>query len=68
MEKTKFYKCFRCGLRSFEYLQTYGHCVNCLGVKEFNNPRRIERDWEIQSRAQFSDQTSFQNYNLKGEN
>lgn len=30
MKRTKFYACFRCGQRSFEYLQTYGHCVNCL--------------------------------------
>ena len=22
-KRTKFYECFRCGLRSFEYLQTY---------------------------------------------
>ena len=65
-KRTKFYECFRCGLRSFEYLQTYGHCVNCLGVKEIRKAKLFEKDWEVEYRSQFSDQTSFQNYILTG--
>lgn len=30
MNIINFSKCPRCGEYAFEYLKTYGHCVNCL--------------------------------------
>ncbi len=64
--KNRFFVCFRCGQRTFEFLQTYGHCVNCLSVKEIR--RKYERQWELEYRNQFSDQMSYQEYLKTGEN
>ncbi|MGE3611443.1 MAG: hypothetical protein AB7I27_17760 [Bacteriovoracaceae bacterium] len=66
MKRKRFYHCFRCGLKSFEILQTYGHCVNCLGVREIKSSKIFERDWEVEYRSRFSDQTSLQDYFLSG--
>lgn len=62
----KFYDCNRCGHRTFEFLVTYGHCVNCLDVKEIRGRKFYEQEWEKEYRSQFSDLTSYQNFLRSG--
>lgn len=60
--KKSLYFCHRCGARAFEFLETYGHCVSCLDVRELNSSRNREPMWADEYRSLYSDQTSYQDY------
>ncbi|MCY4644991.1 MAG: hypothetical protein OXB88_10265, partial [Bacteriovoracales bacterium] len=58
-----FKKCPRCNEHSFEKLKTYGHCVNCLFIKDFKEERKRRRLQRIKSKKRVTARTSSKNCN-----
>lgn len=38
MSRSYLTNCPRCGSRSFEHLESYSHCIECLYSPDFNKP------------------------------
>ena len=50
-----FCKCPRCGDYGFENLKTYGHCVNCLYVSDYEDGTSLAKVIGIESALDLSD-------------